>query len=154
MTIIGARIIDDLYACFLPSPSAYQPGRGTVEQIFALSQVIEKSIEFITPVYVAFIDFTKAFDSIKLGKPWEILKKSSINIIYINLLITVYDGSEATIKTDISRFVKIKKGVKQGDMLSAILFCVALAFVLLRTEETCGAGFSIAGHNHFKLQLC
>jgi len=86
-----------------------------VEQIFALSQVIEKSIEFITPVYVAFVDFTKAFDSIKLGKPWEILNKSSINIIYINLLITVYDGSEATIKTDISRFVKIKKGVKQGE---------------------------------------
>jgi len=60
--------------------AAYQPGRGTVEQIFALSQVIEKSIEFNTPVYVAFIDFTKAFDSSKLRKLWEILNKSSINI--------------------------------------------------------------------------
>jgi len=29
--------------------------------------------------------------------------------------------------------------------LSAVLFCVALAFVLLKTEETCGTGFSIAG---------
>ena len=46
MTIIGNRITDDLYSCFPDSKAAYQPGRGTTEQIFALSQMIEKAIEF------------------------------------------------------------------------------------------------------------
>ena len=41
--------------------------------------------------------------------------------------------------------VGIKKSVKQGDMLSAVLFCVALAAVILKTEETCNSGFSIGG---------
>ena len=68
MTIIGNRITDDLYSCFPDSQAAYQPGRGTIEQIFALNQMIEKSIEFNKPLYVIFIDFTKAFDSIKLDK--------------------------------------------------------------------------------------
>ena len=80
-----------------------------------------------------FIDFTKAFDSIKLDHLWSILDKTALNKNYINLLKSVYDGSQASIKTDLgcSRFVDIKKGVKQGDMLSAILFYVALAAVML-----------------------
>ena len=40
----------------------------------------------------------------------------------------------------------IKKGVKQGNMLSAILFCVALADFMLKTEEVCKRGFSIGGY--------
>jgi len=147
MTIIGNRITDDLYSCFPDSQAAYQPGRGTTEQIFALCQMIEKSIEFNKPLYMIFIDFTKAFDSIKLDKLWSILDKTSLNKNYINLLKSVYDGSQASIKTDLgnSRFIDIKKGVKQGDMLSAILFCVALAAVMLKTEEVCNSGFSIGG---------
>ena len=147
MTIIGGRITNDLYSCFPDSQAAYQPGRGTTEQIFALCQLIEKSIEFNKPMYMIFIDFTKAFDSIKLDHLWSILDKTALNKNYINLLKSVYDGSQASIKTDLgySRFVDIKKGVKQGDMLSAILFCVALAAVMLKTEETCGSGFSIGG---------
>ena len=66
----------DLYAAFQDSQAAYQPGRGTIEQIIALEQIIEKSIEFNNPVYIAFIDFTKAFDSIKLDKLWHLLKKN------------------------------------------------------------------------------
>ena len=147
MTLIGSRITDDLYSCFPDSQAAYQPSRGTIEQIFALSQIIEKSIEFNKPLYLIFIDFTKAFDSIKLDKLWSILDKTPLNKNYINLLKAVYDDSQASIKTDLgtSRFVKIKKGVKQGDMLSAILFCVALAAVILKTDETCKSGFSIGG---------
>ena len=76
MTIIGNRITNDLYSCLPISQAAYQPGRGTVEQIFALSQMIEKSIEFNKPLYLVFIDFTKAFDSIKLDKLWSILDKN------------------------------------------------------------------------------
>ena len=138
----------DYYSCLPISQAAYQPGRGTVEQIFALSQMIEKSIEFNKPLYLIFIDFTKAFDSIKLDKLWSILDKTPLNKNFINLLKSVYDGSQASIKTDLgnTRFVNIRKGVKQGDMLSAILFCVALAAVILKTEDVCNTGFSIGGH--------
>ena len=101
-----------IYIPVSPSQAAYQPGRGTVEQIFALSQLIEKSIEFNKPLYIVFIDFAKAFDSIKLDKLWSILDKTTLNKNYINLLKSIYDGSaEAVIKTDhgISRVVDIKR---------------------------------------------
>ena len=64
------------------------------------------------------------------------------------MLKSLYDNSCATIKTDIgvSRNISIEKGVKQGDMLSAILFCIVLADVILKTEQQCpDSGFSIGG---------
>ena len=111
------------YASFPDSQAAYQPARGTIEQIIALEQIIEESIEFKNPVYIVFIDFTKAFDSIKLDCLWK-LEESSLNKRYINLLKLSYENATVAIKTDIwiSRPVKILKGVKQGDVLSALLF--------------------------------
>jgi hypothetical protein len=45
-------------------------------------------------------------------------------------------GLRASIKIDLrsSRFVNTKEGVKQGNIFFAILFCVALAVVMLKTE--------------------
>ena len=148
ISIITQRVKSDLYDSFPDSQAAYQPGRGTIEQIIALEQIIEKSIEFNNPVYIAFIDFTKAFDSIKLDKLWAILEKTSMNKRYINLLKLTYDNSTATIQSDIgtSRHIKIQKGVKQGDILSALLFCIVIATVILQAEAECNSRYSIGGN--------
>lgn len=148
ITIIANRVKRDLYASFPPTQAAYQPGRGTIEQILALEQIIEKSIEFNCPVHITFIDFRKAFDSVKLPNLWKLLEKTSINKNYISLLKATYDDSKALIKTDlgITRSINILKGVKQGDVLSAILFCIVAATIILQTEEECPSGFSIGGY--------
>ena len=107
---------NNLYASFPASQAPYRPGRGTIEQVIALEQIIEKSTEFNNPVHIAFIDFTKEFDSIKLDCLWKLLAKTSINKKYIKLLKLTYDDSVATIKTDIElkTHVEILKGVKQA----------------------------------------
>ena len=146
ISIIATRVKNDLYASFPDSQAAYQPGRGTIEQIFSLEQIIEKALEFNNPVYIAFIDFTKAFDSIKLDCLWNLLEKTSINKRYIRLLKSTYNNSTASIKTDIgiSKPVNILKGVKQGDVLSAILFCIVIASIIIKAED-CGTGYTIGG---------
>ena len=148
ISIIANRVKNDLYASFPESQAAYQPERGTIEQIIAIEQLIEKSIEFNNPLYLVFIDFTKAFDSIKLPCLWKLLEETSVNKKYINLLKCTYDNSKASIKTDIgtSQPVNILKGVKQGDILSAILFCIVIASIINKTESSCNSGFSIGGH--------
>ena len=147
ISIIANRVKNDLYASFPASQAAYQPGRGTIEQIFALEQIIEKAIEFNNPVFIVFIDFTKAFDSIKFDCLWKLLGETSINKRYIKLLKSTYDDSTASIKTDIgiSRPVKILKGVKQGDILSALLFCIVIAAIISKAEHDCKTGYSIGG---------
>ena len=144
-----------LYASFPSSQAAYQHDRGTIEQIIALEQIIEKSIEFNNPVYIVFIDFTKAFDSIKQPSLWKLLK-TSINKRYINLLQCTYNNSKAVIKTDVgvTRFVNILKGVKQGDILSALLFCIILTSIILQAEEECRYRVLHRRTNLFQSKLC
>ena len=106
----------------LPSTqSAYQKGRSTIEQIQSIQQVIEYNKE----CFICFIDYTKAFDSIKQEKLWTALMLyTDLDKAYIKLLIRIYEHSKARIKTDVglSALIDLLKGTKQGDILSAILF--------------------------------
>ena len=137
ISIITERIKNDLYQCLPSSQAAYQPGRNTIEQIISLEQMIEKSLEFNLPMHIVFIDFKKAFDSLKLESLWSLLETTPINKAYIHLLKLTYDGSTASIKCDIgiTRIINILRGVKQGDILSPLLFCIVIAAVLYKTEE-------------------
>ena len=42
----------------------FRGGRSTVDQIFSLRQILENRWEFALPVYCAFIDLEKAYDSV------------------------------------------------------------------------------------------
>ena len=49
---------------FLPEAQCgFRAGRGTVDMVFSLKQVQEKCIEQKMPLYMVFVDFTKAFDT-------------------------------------------------------------------------------------------
>ena len=82
-----------------------------------------------------------------------LIGKNSISKRYINLLKSKHEDSIAYIKTDIgkTRPVKILKGVKQVDVLSAIIFCNVAAGIITDMEENCPFGFSIGGHLLSKL---
>ncbi|EDO27949.1 predicted protein, partial [Nematostella vectensis] len=44
--------------------AGYREGRGTTEQVFILKNIIEQVNEWQATLYVNFIDFEKAFDSV------------------------------------------------------------------------------------------
>ena len=46
------------------SHCGFRSGRGFVDQMFCLRALMEKAHEFHTPLYLCFIDLTKAYDSV------------------------------------------------------------------------------------------
>ena len=86
-------------------------------------------------MWVAAIDFKKAFDSIHHDKLWHTLEEQQVPTAYINLLQTLYTQQCATVKTDQhSRPFNIERGVKQGDPLSALLFNALLEHLFKRLK--------------------
>ena len=77
MMIIYNRISADLIRALPTNQSAYQKGRGTIEQIQTLQQVIEKVNEYNGSGVICFIDFTKAFDSVYQDKLWQSLSNQT-----------------------------------------------------------------------------
>jgi len=48
--------------------AGFRPGRSTIEQIFTVKQMLQKCWEYNINVYLAFIDFRKAYDVLEEKK--------------------------------------------------------------------------------------
>ena len=75
--------------------AGFRPGRGTTEQIFILRNIIAQSIE--SSLYVNFIDFEKAFDSVHRDSLWLIMRSSGIPSKIINMVKTLYDNFQCAV---------------------------------------------------------
>lgn len=75
---------------------------------------------------MVFIDYTKAFDSVKHNSIISALENQGMGQNYIKLIMELYKNIRARVRTDITgESFEIERGVKQGDPLSSILFnCV------------------------------
>uniref|UniRef100_A0A914PPJ6 Reverse transcriptase domain-containing protein n=1 Tax=Panagrolaimus davidi TaxID=227884 RepID=A0A914PPJ6_9BILA len=58
-----------------PEQAGFRKCYSTVDHIYSLNQVFEKCREYNMPLYVVFIDFKKAFDSVELPAIWEALER-------------------------------------------------------------------------------
>lgn len=75
-------------------------------------------------VNASFIDYHKAFDMINHDKLLKILKSTSIDDRNVRLISELYWNQKTTIRLQdlVSETVNIKIGVRQGCVLSPLLF--------------------------------
>ena len=84
----------------LPDVQAgFRKVRGTRDQIANICWIMEKAREFQKNIYVCFIDYAKAFDFVDHNTLWKILKEMEIPDHLTCLLINLYAGQEATVRT-------------------------------------------------------
>ena len=56
--------------------TGFRKGRGTIDQIANICQIIEKAREFQKNIYFCFIDYAKAFGCMDHNRLWITFKKS------------------------------------------------------------------------------
>ena len=76
-------------------------------------------------VFVCLMDMTKAFDMIQHSVLFKKLLESGLPPIFVRLLLCMYISQKANLRWGghLSRLFKMTNGVKQGAVLSAILYC-------------------------------
>ena len=120
--------------CELPDVrDGFRKGRGTRDQIANICWIIEKGKDFQRNICCCFIDYAKAFDCIDHNKLWKILQEIPDQMIF--LLRNLYAGQEATVRTGhgTTDWFKIRKGVRQGCILSPYLFNSYAEYIMRNT---------------------
>ena len=91
-------------------------------------------------VYSCFMDMRKAFDTVQHSKLFQKLNQRNLSSIFTRLITVMYVSQSASVRwgKEVSKSFRITNGVKQGAVLSAILFCVYIDEMItkLRRKKT------------------
>lgn len=104
----------------------FRKGYSTVDSIFVLKNVVEMNLLQHKKVYGFFIDFSAAFDSIDRDSLWYKLNNIGVSSKFLKILKALYNNTMSAVWSgqDLSDWFYTKSGVKQGCLLSPLLFAL------------------------------
>jgi hypothetical protein len=127
------------------SQHGFRSGRSTTDMIFSLRQLQEKCREQRTPLYVAFIDLTKAFDMVSRSGLFKLLQKIGCPPHLLAIIKAFHLNTHSTISFNgaTSRSFPVQSGVKQGCVLAPTLFGIFFSMLLQYAFKDCRQGVFI-----------
>ena len=126
----------------------FRSGFSTIDHIQVISQLQEKADEYKIPLCFAFVDYEKAFDSIKFNPLFESLENQVVKAAYMNLLRDIYKGAKSTLKLHRdSDKIKLQRGVRQGDNISPKLVTACLQDAIINKINWEDKGINIDGEH-------
>ena len=145
MKIIKNRVYNQLDAQQPEEQAGFRKKYRTIDHIHTLNQLVEKAKEYKINVYVMFVDYRNAFDSIKHKRIWEGLTKQGVPRKILRILKEMYGKAKAYVKMDKKgpKF-EIANGIKQGDPMSSNIFNCVLEEIF-RVMDWSNKGINIGG---------
>ena len=125
--------------------AGFRKDRSTKDNIFLLGHLAEKAQQRGERLFVIFIDFQKAYDRVWRDGLWECLEERGLDRKTISIIQSLYNGHRRRIQTawGLTDWVDCNRGLKQGCVLSPLLFALFIAELEERLVEggegpTCG----------------
>uniref|UniRef100_A0A8D8SN59 Craniofacial development protein 2 n=1 Tax=Cacopsylla melanoneura TaxID=428564 RepID=A0A8D8SN59_9HEMI len=118
---------------------------GTREALFGIQVLVQKCRDLGHPVFMCFIDFEKAFDKVRHNKLIEVLRKTGIHDKDLRIIKNLYFNQKANVRVgmSVSEEVEIKRGVRQGCILSPLLFNLYSEFIFKEALEGINCGIEL-----------
>jgi hypothetical protein len=115
----------------------FHRNRSTMDQIFYIRQILEKKYEYNGTVHQLFIDFKKAYDSIKREVLYNILLEFDIPKKLFRLIKMCLNETYSKVRIGelLSDKFPIQNGLKQRDALSTLLFNFALEYAIRKFKR-------------------
>ena len=128
----------------------YKGGLSTTMCTSMITETISYFVNKGSNVYGLVLDATKAFDRINYCKLFRILIERNVCPLICRLLLNMYTNQTLRVKwaNEFSDEFSVSNGVKQGGVISPILFCVymdGLLTELLSSNVGCYMGRVYAG---------
>ena len=147
LRIIMARMRKSLRPEISQLQFGFVPDKSTRNAIFTLSMLAERCIEMQKDLYLCLIDYSKAFDKVRHEKLFNILEHLDIDGKGLRVIRNLYWDQSAAVRIggELSEYTLIKRGVRQGCVMSPDLFNIYSEMILRNLENY--PGVKINGEN-------
>ena len=135
--VILDRMMDAVDHQLRDQQAGFRKNRSCVDQIATLRIIIEQSLEWNSSLYVNFVDYEKAFDSVHRETTWKLLRHHGVPTKLVNIIKNSYSGMTCRVIHDgqLTNLFEIKTGVRQGCLLSPFLFLLTIDWIMQKTTE-------------------
>ena len=135
--------------------AGFRAGRSTVEQIFNCRIMMEKHLQHQKDLVHNFIDFKKAFDRVWHDGLWHVMRGFGIEEGLVQVIQALYNttNSAVLLNSDIGNYFKTTVGVRQGCLLSPVLFNLFLENIMRETLQDFNSTVSIGGRTISNLRF-
>ena len=125
----------------------FEKGMSTTQCTYSMLEMVNYYNFNKSNVFVLMLDASKAFDRVNYCKLFGELFKRDISPIVLRLLLYMYTSQTLRVKWGhtVSNYLTVRNGVKQGGVLSHLLFAIYTDSLLKRLEES-GVGCHMGGH--------
>ena len=147
LKVILQRLTGQAEDILAEEQAGFRAGRSTMEQVFNCRVLIEKHIEHQKELYHNFIDFKKAFDRVWHEGLWQVLRDFSIEEGLVQMIQTLYHNASSAVllNSQVGEFFRTTVGVRQGCLLSPVLFNLYLENIMREALEGHQTSISIGG---------
>ena len=123
----------------------FRRGRSTVDAIFVLNAIIQRILSKNERLACAFVDLRKAFDSIYRNALYFKLNRLGVNAKMLRIIRDMYTNVKACVRgcNSYSEFFKCAIGLKQGEVISPLLYSLFLEDLELYLCDDPNCGLSL-----------
>ena len=126
------RIKDAIDPQLREQQAGFRKNRSCTDQIAMLRIILEQSLEWNSPLYINFVDYEKAFDSVDRQTLWKLLRHYGIPEKITNIIRNSYEGMTCRVVhgRQLTDAFEVRTGVRQGCLLSPFMFLLTMDWVM------------------------
>lgn len=111
--------------------AGFRTSRNCIQQINILRRIMEGAKLNSKPLYITFVDFKKAFDSVNRSMMFFILRHYGIPEAIVSAIRVLYDNSTSRvlINGQMSESFAVNTGVLQGHVLALFHFIIVIDYI-------------------------
>ena len=111
----------------------FRPGCSIEDALSTVEGLVGRALEFQHVLWILSLDLRRAFDRVEFDSLFQALRQDGVDEPHLHLLSLLYSKQLGVVKGQAMFF--IQRGVKQGDIMSPILFNAALEMAFRRWKR-------------------